>query len=137
MVETTAAKAVEAGLGPTRQRYLIIDALEQLEHATAQAVFECVQRQEPEVPTCLATVYNTLNRLCDERIIGRIIGLKGPTVFDKDPDSHQHWLYPDGRIEDIPPAQQVLFVDTPQIPRNTVQEAVHVLIRLESTSIPE
>jgi Fe2+ or Zn2+ uptake regulation protein len=92
-----------AGLRHTRQREAIYSALgSSKSHPTAEELHERVRQEEPGLS--LATVYNTLEALCDSGLCRRLPSAAGVCRFDADVSEHVHVALPDGRVLDAPPA---------------------------------
>lgn len=92
----------EHGLRCTRQRVAIYDRLRASKsHPTAEELFEDVRH------TCdglsLATVYNTLEALCEAGLCRKLSLNCGCARFDADIEPHLHLLNDDtGEIHDVP-----------------------------------
>ena len=54
------------GLKVTKQREVILDAFLSMEHVTAEHLYRMLSRHKPHIG--LATIYRTLNLLCDSGI---------------------------------------------------------------------
>ena len=79
----------ELGFRLTPQRQMILDILSTLDrHATATEIYDRVQAVSPAVNR--ATVYRTLNFLCEIRVL--VAGdITGKTVYEiADPTPHHH-----------------------------------------------
>jgi Fe2+ or Zn2+ uptake regulation protein len=92
------------GLRVTRQREVIFDALRATTaHPTAEELFASVS-SAVESDLSLATVYNTLEALCEAGLARRMpcrVG-HGPSRYDADVSDHIHVALPDGRVVDVP-----------------------------------
>lgn len=90
-----------AGLRHTRQREAVYEALRaSTTHPTAEELHERVRKDEPGLS--LATVYNTLDALCDSGLCRRLPNASGVCRFDGDTSEHVHVVLPDGRVLDVP-----------------------------------
>lgn len=91
------------GLRCTRQRELVYGALcETAMHPTAEELLGTVRRADKGIS--LATVYNTLEALCECGLVQRRAsedGL-GACRFDATVEPHAHVLLDDGRLMDVP-----------------------------------
>ncbi len=91
------------GLRCTRQRELVYGALCQtVSHPTAEELLGSVRRADEGIS--LATVYNTLEALCECGLVRRLASDdgSGPCRFDATVESHAHVLLDDGRVMDVP-----------------------------------
>jgi Fur family transcriptional regulator, peroxide stress response regulator len=86
----------------TRQRDAILRVLtETTEHPTAQAVYETVRADLPNVG--MATVYRLLKALEDEGAVASMLVDGGPRRYDGRPGGHQHIVCTRcGCVVDIP-----------------------------------
>jgi Fur family ferric uptake transcriptional regulator len=77
------------GLRVTPQRQLVLEAVTQLRHGTAEQVCERVQQTAPAVS--LSTVYRTLELLEELNVIGHThLGHRAPTYHPASHDDHIH-----------------------------------------------
>lgn len=92
----------EHGLRCTRQRVAIYDRLRASKsHPTAEELFEDVRHRCDGLS--LATVYNTLEALCDAGLARKLSLNCGCARFDADLEPHLHLLNDDtGEIHDVP-----------------------------------
>ena len=92
----------EHGLRCTRQRVAIYDRLKlSMGHPTAEELFEEVRHGCDGLS--LATVYNTLEALCDAGLCRKLSLGCGCARFDADLEPHLHLLNDDtGEIHDVP-----------------------------------
>jgi len=73
----------------TTQRTLVLSAVtDQLEHPTAQQVYDKIHEDFPGIGK--ATVYRNLNLLADEGKLLKIEGIEGPVHFDSTLKTHSH-----------------------------------------------
>lgn len=93
---------MEHGLRCTRQRVAIYDRLKATKsHPTAEELFEEVRHGCDGLS--LATVYNTLEALCDAGLCRKLSLYCGCARFDADLQPHLHLLNDDtGEIHDVP-----------------------------------
>lgn len=86
----------------TRQRVEVYRALAATRcHPTAEELHRLVQAESPG--TSLATVYNTLEALCDAGLARRLPSPSGAARYDADLSEHVHAVGSDGRVIDLPP----------------------------------
>ncbi|HZW09057.1 MAG TPA: Fur family transcriptional regulator [Phycisphaerales bacterium] len=91
----------QAGLRYTRQRGAVYAALgATTSHPTAEELHEIVRHEAPGLS--LATVYNTLEALCESGLCRRLPSAAGVCRFDADTSEHVHVVLPDGRVLDVP-----------------------------------
>ncbi|QOJ01519.1 MAG: transcriptional repressor [Phycisphaeraceae bacterium] len=90
------------GLRCTRQREAVYAALAaSRSHPTADELLSGVGGDDPELS--LATVYNTLDALCECGLARRVPSESGgPCRFDADTSHHAHVVMPDGAVVDVP-----------------------------------
>lgn len=78
-------------LGLTKQRQTVLRAVRESEkHLTANEVFEAARQLLPGIS--FATVYNSLNYLKKERLIGEIRFGTDANLYDRKLDRHDHAL---------------------------------------------
>lgn len=98
----------------TTQRMVICNIVKQAKgHLTAAQICELAKKKLGKV--ALATVYNNLNTLVDEGIIGRLCADGHTDLYDKIPFSHGHFICTEcGEINDLPAAdiKKYLFEKT-------------------------
>ncbi len=102
----------ERSLRHTRQREVVYAALAgSTSHPTADELYQSVSRTHSagvltasvsDSDLSLATVYNTLDALCEAGLAHRLPSISGPCRFDADTNSHAHLLAADGHVIDIP-----------------------------------
>ena len=96
----------------TKQRALILQIVQAAEdHLTAEQIFLAAKKEMPTI--ALATVYNSLNYLCDNKYIEKI-GITGQTDrYDKMLVRHDHRLCDRcGAISDVTVDGLKPFLDT-------------------------
>lgn len=91
----------EKRLRCTAQRVSVYSALMSTKtHPTAEQLHRMVQDDAPG--TSLATVYNTLDALCDSGLARRIPTPTGVARYDADVSAHLHAVTEDGQVMDLP-----------------------------------
>lgn len=85
----------------TSQRTDVFAALKNTKaHPTAEQLHRMVQERSPG--TSLATVYNTLDALCESGLARRIPTAGGVARFDADVTDHLHVVTADDEVMDVP-----------------------------------
>lgn len=85
----------------TKQRLDVYAALQATKrHPTADELHRMVQQTSPG--TSKATVYNTLEALCEHGLCQRIVASNGVARFDADCSRHLHVVSEDGAVVDVP-----------------------------------
>lgn len=85
----------------TKQRVDIYEALRSTKcHPTAEQLHRMVD--EKRLGVSLATVYNTLEALCEAGLARRIPTPSGVARYDADVSSHMHAVIDDGSVVDLP-----------------------------------
>lgn len=75
----------------TKQRECVLRAIrENAGHHTAEEIFEYAKKECPGI--AIATVYNNLNVLVENRIIKRISRVGKPDVYDRSMLPHEHLI---------------------------------------------
>ncbi|MCF0173870.1 MAG: transcriptional repressor [Bacteroidales bacterium] len=74
----------------TAQRLAVHRAMCQLEHASADIVYEAVKKNYPEVKISTASVYNILTELSDKGIYSHRLSSTGKMTFDAIRTPHLH-----------------------------------------------
>jgi Fe2+ or Zn2+ uptake regulation protein len=99
----------ERSLRHTRQREVVYAALAAMKtHPTADELYQralahdATREAIADADLSLATVYNTLDALCDAGLAHRLPSATGPCRFDADTSSHAHLLAADGSVTDLP-----------------------------------
>lgn len=121
----------ERSLRHTKQREVVYAALAATKaHPTADEIYHSVSRahagQQPiggtpcDCDLSLATVYNTLDALCDAGLAHRLPSVSGPCRFDADTSSHAHLLAADGQVVDLPEDLSRELLDS--LPKSTLEE---------------
>ncbi len=102
---TTRALFQRHGLRCTRQRLTVYEALRATRiHPTTDQLRALVAQRDPSIST--ATVYNTLDALCEAGLAKRIVPEHPAHAarYDADIEEHLHIETADGRIIDVPEA---------------------------------
>jgi len=101
-MQTTRELFRQHSLRCTAQRQAVYEALRICRcHPTADELFRIVQQDGDSLS--LATVYNTLDALCEAGLIRRHPTTNGCCRYDADTSSHVHVRFPDtAEIEDVP-----------------------------------
>lgn len=122
------------GLRATRQRVAVYEALAASRaHPTADELHHLVQHDAE--PLSLATVYNTLEALCDARLARKLATVAGSCRYDADMSEHIHLrLNGSDEIRDVPDELGRRLLD--RIPVEVLQEIESALgIRIEALNI--
>lgn len=86
----------------TRQRELVYRILCEHGHLTAEQLFGFAKIEMPEI--AFATIYNNLNRLCDDNVIRRVHVADGADFYDRSCSPHDHLICENcGEIVDMIP----------------------------------
>jgi Fe2+ or Zn2+ uptake regulation protein len=118
----------------TRQRLAIYEALRRCtDHPTAEELYRLVRPGSQRLS--LATVYNTLEALCDAGLCRRLPATHGCCRYDADTSEHIHLRFRDsGHIRDVPPDLGLPLVDG--LPQSVVQEIERRMgVRVDGISI--
>ncbi|MBN2776960.1 MAG: transcriptional repressor [Bacteroidales bacterium] len=82
-------KIINAGLKTTVQRIAILDFLENSDvHPSAEMVFNYITEKYPTVT--LSTVYNTLEKFVENKIINKVFTIQGKARYDAKNEKHHH-----------------------------------------------
>jgi len=117
----------------TAQRLAVYEALARTsDHPTAEELFRMVRPRTGRLS--LATVYNTLDMLCDAGLCRRL-PTNGGCRFDADMTDHQHIRLRDtGTIRDVPPALGAKLMH--RIPASVLAEIERRLgVRIEAVNV--
>lgn len=123
---TVRALFMRHGVRCTRQRETIYRALTQTKrHPTPEQLHSLVGDADPGIS--LATVYNTLDTLCDAGLCRRYACESGTHAYryDADVESHAHLETTDGRLLDLPDALGEELLDA--IPDQLFRRIEHVM----------
>jgi len=130
------ARALFAGhqLRCTRQRLAIYESLRQCTtHPTAEELYRLVRPGAGRLS--LATVYNTLEALCDAGLCRRLLATHGCCRYDADTSDHLHLRFRDsGEIRDVPADLGLRLLDG--LPQPVVEEIERRLgVRIDGINI--
>jgi len=102
MKRDIAAILRDHGIQPSAQRLAVADyVLATDEHPCAEEVLRRAKTNLPMISR--ATVYNTLNLLCDKGLLRQLILAEGRVVFDCNVEQHHHFIDEQtGLIHDVP-----------------------------------
>lgn len=82
-------KIIEAGLKTTVQRIAILEFLEKSNgHPSAEMVFNHITKKYPTIT--LSTVYNTLEKFVEKKIINKVFTMQGKARYDAKKQKHHH-----------------------------------------------
>lgn len=123
----------EHGIGPTRQRVRIAEAmLGAPQHLSADQVMAEVNRTRP--PVSKATVYNTLRLFTRNGLLREVVIDPTRIYYDSTTEPHHHFYNPrTGELVDIP-AGALAVTGLPTPPPGTEAEEVEVIVRLRDRS---
>jgi|AACY02.16.fsa_nt_gi Fe2+/Zn2+ uptake regulation proteins len=120
----------EAGLRPTKQRLILMNAMfgNGDRHFTAEELFREVGGAGASM--VLATVYNTLNVLADHGVLRRVSVDGQRSWFDTNIKPHHHFYVDDDQqLIDID-STKLKVVGMPELPEGRALEQVDVIIRI-------
>ncbi|MNS43548.1 Peroxide-responsive repressor PerR [compost metagenome] len=118
----------DKGIQPTSQRVEVLFHLYQGGHQTADELHEHLNQEFSKVSR--ATVYNTLNLLKSQGLIGEVVLEPGRSIFDANPSEHYHFYNVDTKeLTDIP-AAQIRLDCLPGYPEGKVFRGADVIIRI-------
>jgi|SRR5699024_1879903 len=81
----------DVNIRKTPQSVIILDYLKKHPgHPTVNNIYQNIIKENPNIS--LATVYNNLKRLSNQKIIQEIYVKNGPSRFDKNPITHYHMV---------------------------------------------
>lgn len=117
------------GVLPTAQRLDIGQViLAKPQHLSAEQIIAGIRQAGSRVSK--ATVYNTLNLLCDRGLLRRVNVSPNRQYYDSTVGAHHHFYnLTTGELIDIPLESVSLKVDAP-LPSGTAQAGVEVLIKI-------
>lgn len=118
---------------PTSQRIDIAKVLlAKPQHLSAEQVLAHVNTKDNLVSK--ATVYNTLNLFVDKGLIKQVIIDSRYVFYDSNTEPHYHFYNEDtGLLHDIDD-EGMLVKEIPNLPKNTVQTGIDVVIRVKNQS---
>ena len=116
---------------PTSQRIDIARVLlAKPQHLSAEEIFSQVNKKDDLVSK--ATVYNTLNLFVDENLIKQVLVDSSYVFYDSNTEPHHHFYNEDtGMLQDIDD-KGMLVKAIPELPSNTVQTGIDVVIRVKN-----
>ena len=119
------------GINPTHQRIEIAHALfSRREHLSADQILAIVNGRHAE--TSKATVYNTLNRFLEKKLIREVIVDPSKVFYDPNTVPHHHFYNIDtGELTDID-AGPISISGLPELPDGMVTEGVDIIVRVRS-----
>lgn len=119
------------GVVPTPQRIEIAEILlDRPQHLSADQILETLRRNGSTVSK--ATVYNTLHLFGEKGLVREVNVDPTRTFFDSTTYPHHHFYNVDsGELTDIP-LGAVDIAKLPELPVDTEQESVEVLIRVRN-----
>lgn len=118
----------EKGIQPTSQRIEVLYHLYQGGHQTADELHDKLNAEFSRVSR--ATVYNTLNLLKEQGLIGEVVLEPGRSIFDANPSEHYHFYNVDTKeLFDIP-ADQICLTCLPGYPSDKRFIGADVIIRI-------
>lgn len=131
--DETAARLLEAGLRPTRQRLALAKLLfEGGEHRHVTAEQLQGEAAAASIPVSLATIYNTLNQFRDAGLLRELVVEPGCTYFDTNIDDHHHFFHEEQRhLQDVS-CEALRLATLPELPPGTKLKRVDVIIRLSA-----
>lgn len=116
------------GIQPTAQRVEVLHHLRTGCHHTADELFELLNEEFSKVSR--ATVYNTLNLLKENGLIGEVVIEPGKSIFDANAHAHYHFYNVDTKeLIDIP-ADQICVTCLPGYPAGKEFLGADVIIRI-------
>lgn len=116
------------GIQPTAQRVEVLYDLYQGGHRTADEVHAMLNQDFTRVSR--ATVYNTLNLLKSEGLVGEVVLEPGKSIFDANASAHYHLYNVDTHeLVDIP-VDQICITCLPGFPADKVFLGADVVIRV-------
>lgn len=119
------------GLPVTLQRVEIARVLfARPAHLSADQVWALVRESSPD--TSRSTVYNTLNRFVDKRLIRELLVEPGRVIYDSNMTPHHHLYRSDtGEVSDLSP-ESLRLVGAPLLPDDVELEQVDVVVRVRA-----
>ena len=119
------------GINPTAQRLEIARILlSKPQHLSAEQVLNAVNMKNASVSK--ATVYNTLNLFAEKGLLRQMTIDPDRIYYDSNTDAHYHFYNEDtGELRDLDP-RQLEIARTPELPENTVNSGIEVVIRLRN-----
>lgn len=117
------------GLPVTLQRIEIARVLfARPAHLSAEQVWALVRESSPE--TSRSTVYNTLNRFVEKKLIRELLVEPGRVIYDSNMTPHHHLYRSDtGEVMDLA-LESLRLVGAPLLPDDLELEQVDVVVRV-------
>jgi Fur family transcriptional regulator, iron response regulator len=117
------------GISPTPQRVRIARALlDRLQHLSAEQILVRVNRNGAAVSK--ATVYNTLKLFTQTGLAREVIVDPTRVFYDSNVEPHYHFFDVDsGELHDVA-LDDIEFSRFPELPEDTFQDGVDVIIRI-------
>ena len=120
-------------ISPTKQRVDIArHILSVHQHFSADNIADYLQKSGQQVSK--ATIYNTLNRFVEKRLIRQVIVDPSKVFYDSNTNHHHHFYNEDsGELIDIT-SSDLQLTEFPQLPKGTKTTGVDVIIRIRQQS---
>ncbi|QDU72387.1 Peroxide-responsive repressor PerR [Mucisphaera calidilacus] len=123
MIEEAKQKIASCGIRCTHQRAIVYATLrESRAHPTAEEIYTTIMTRHPDLGVSMATVYNTLEALCDVGLARKHAGSgkTGSARYDAECKCHPHLRDREsGRIVDLPPDLASELFDA--LPQNMIE----------------
>lgn len=121
----------QRGINPTAQRIQIARILlSRFQHLSADQVLKAVNEEQTIVSK--ATVYNTLNLFAEKGLVRQLIVDPNKVFYDSNTSAHFHIYNEDsGQLIDLD-AGKLEISEMPELPDNTVECGVDVIIRVRN-----
>ncbi len=119
------------GILPTAQRLEVASVLlAKPQHLSAEQLLS--ELKDAGASVSKATVYNTLSLFCQKGLVQAVNVDPSRVFYDSTTHAHHHFFHVDsGTLTDIP-AEQVRFLELPELPPGTEPAGVDVLIRVRN-----
>ncbi|MCH7696733.1 MAG: transcriptional repressor [Proteobacteria bacterium] len=124
----------QRGINPTAQRIQIARILlSRFQHMSADQVLKAVNEEQTIVSK--ATVYNTLNLFAEKGLVRQVIVDPNKVFYDSNTSAHFHIYNEDsGQLIDLD-AGKLEISEIPELPDNTVECGVDVVIRIRNRQL--
>ena len=124
----------QRGINPTAQRIQIARILlSRFQHLSADQVLKAVNEEQTIVSK--ATVYNTLNLFAEKGLVRQVIVDPNKVFYDSNTSAHFHIYNEDsGQLIDLD-AGKLEISEIPELPDNTVECGVDVIIRIRNQQL--
>ena len=128
-------KIKKAGLRPTRQRIALAELLFKPDqrHVTADILYR--EALKAKVPISIATIYNTLHKFTDVKLLKEVAVDSHRTYFDTNTEEHYHFFYKDQDILEDIPLKKIKLLNLPDLPKGTKIDSINIIIKLQNKSI--